>query len=317
MKTIFKKPVLSRSDQLLEERKAMVKGLIRKCRSRAESVKLLIDFSKCEDALAVLESLMPDLLKLISVIYDVERPPTLEDAEITMEKWPDRKVSGLFHEFIIAHRTWMPLRTIQSSYRVAYKTEKALERLLSALEKAYRNLKKHRIRTQLDDYERRLRYVIATMIFLVLLAGGVLWAGLHMLKVHMIEKANAELGYLADLAYKAKEKTGRSLVQITGSACSYCVCKESPDLRHLSEDDRCVKTAYAALGRMYGAVKDGKEMPEELKTDAWGSPFLLDENEMEFREDDGRQDLLISVGPDRILGTKDDLTAAIKNAFVK
>ena len=59
-------------------------------------------------------------------------------------------------------------------------------------------------------------------------------------------------------------------------------------------------TEDAGLGFGSGSLND-------FTVDAWGSPFLLDENKGEFSATDCRHDLIWSAGPDKIHETADDI----------
>lgn len=92
------------------------------------------------------------------------------------------------------------------------------------------------------------------------------------------------------------------LKNITGNDCSDCVCRDIDDLSILPDDHQCILNweNVASKIRMPFGMRDG-----------WGSPYLVDENELESPVDPCQQDLLRSAGADRATGGGDDISIFI------
>lgn len=92
------------------------------------------------------------------------------------------------------------------------------------------------------------------------------------------------------------------LKNITGNDCSDCVCRNIDDLSILPDDHQCILNweNVASKIRMPFGMRDG-----------WGSPYLVDENELESPVDPCRLDLLRSAGPDKTIGGGDDISVSI------
>lgn len=93
----------------------------------------------------------------------------------------------------------------------------------------------------------------------------------------------------------ARNDQDKVLLQITGSGCSDCACRDDPDLRF--PDDDCINSMTNAFQKI--------GLP--LVKDPWGSLYLIDENELEFDGDPCRKDSFGSAGPDRKFGEGDDI----------
>lgn len=116
-------------------------------------------------------------------------------------------------------------------------------------------------------------------------------------------KVQAELQEFVKAAVIAQGETGKLLGQITGNYCSDCACR-GIDLRNIADTSSCAVNWYNALAAVQAA--SGVSGLTQMKRDPWGSPYNLDENELEFSSSDCRYDLIRSVGPDGIVGTVDD-----------
>jgi type II secretory pathway pseudopilin PulG len=115
-----------------------------------------------------------------------------------------------------------------------------------------------------------------------------------------------KINELGDTLSRIKGLGGKTSIQITGSGCSDCVCRTSTPV---GDNASCVAQWASALSRfqtegvaqgVYGSLLD-------FKTDAYGRPFLLDENESEGGPTDCSHDTLRSAGADGLYGTADDL----------
>ena len=106
-------------------------------------------------------------------------------------------------------------------------------------------------------------------------------------------KAQAELNEFVKAAVIAQGESGKRLQDITGNACSYCVC--TGDLRNSS--GACYTNWINALTTIQGATGGAISGLERMTRDPWGSPYTLDENEREFGATDCRLDTVRSVGP--------------------
>ena len=115
----------------------------------------------------------------------------------------------------------------------------------------------------------------------------------------------SKLNELADLIIKLKGFSGKTSLQITGSGCSDCSgCRDGTPV---NQNQTCIDrwrlslTAFQTEGVNLG-ITTGLS---SFTNDAWGSPFLLDENE---GEGGGcSRDFLRSAGPDKIYNTSDDI----------
>lgn len=101
---------------------------------------------------------------------------------------------------------------------------------------------------------------------------------------------------------------------ITGHACSACVCRVSSGapaiLSQAADASTCVtrwRTSITNIAAQTPLIND----VESLIRDPWGSPYLLDENELEFVANPCRRDYLTTAGSDRVWGTGDDFSIAL------
>ncbi|NCS98759.1 type II secretion system protein [Candidatus Parcubacteria bacterium] len=112
---------------------------------------------------------------------------------------------------------------------------------------------------------------------------------------------------LRDNIIIAQGNTGNTLRQITGSGCSRCHSScSNTDLKNVSTECysrwvNAVDDIFNVSGEIYRSSK------ESLYRDAWGSPFILDENEGEVSTAYCRRDTLNIVGPDGVYNTSDDI----------
>ena len=101
----------------------------------------------------------------------------------------------------------------------------------------------------------------------------------------------------------ARGENSSTLLQITGSGCSRCVC--SGDLRNISSSSSCYTNWISALNKVQTATDGVVSGINKMERDPWGSPYLLDENEGEGGHCDWR-DNIMTAGPDGTIGTSDD-----------
>jgi prepilin-type N-terminal cleavage/methylation domain-containing protein len=114
----------------------------------------------------------------------------------------------------------------------------------------------------------------------------------------------SQINRLANTISEIKGITGKTSLQITGQGCSDCNCRTGVIDQNAST---CITTwknslnAFsneAKLTGVYSGLSD-------FYSDAWGTPFLLDENEGE--SGGCLHDSLRSAGADKRYGTSDDI----------
>ena len=110
-------------------------------------------------------------------------------------------------------------------------------------------------------------------------------------------KAQIEMNEFVKTAIIAQGESGKTLLEITGSGCSDCVCR-GRDIRNIPTSDSCYTQWLSALTAIQNATAG-----TVLGID---SPYTLDENEREGGPTDCRLDTIRSAGPDGIWGNSDD-----------
>ncbi|TSC78275.1 MAG: hypothetical protein G01um101433_309 [Parcubacteria group bacterium Gr01-1014_33] len=113
-------------------------------------------------------------------------------------------------------------------------------------------------------------------------------------------RANAEINQFVKAATVAQGESAMRLQDITGSACSYCVCG-GRDLRNVPTTDGCYTQWVNDLNAIQAATNGTVSGIDRMMRDPWGSPYLLDENEREYGPTDCRFDTVASAGPDGFL----------------
>jgi len=108
-------------------------------------------------------------------------------------------------------------------------------------------------------------------------------------------KVKDDLFQIRDAMEIARHGQDKVLLQITGSGCSDCLCRDDPDLTNPDAD--CINSMRNAF----------RNLGLSLVKDPWGSPYLIDENELEFAGNPCRKDSFGSAGPDRKFGGSDDI----------
>jgi prepilin-type N-terminal cleavage/methylation domain-containing protein len=121
-------------------------------------------------------------------------------------------------------------------------------------------------------------------------------------------QAQQEIKQFTRMAVIAQGETGKTLLRITGSGCSDCVCR-GRNIQSLADSDSCVKNWSNALSKIDAAASVGDLA--KIGRDPWGSPYGLDENEHEFSSSDCRYDTIRTAGEDGRLGTSDDYAVNI------
>lgn len=115
-----------------------------------------------------------------------------------------------------------------------------------------------------------------------------------------------KINELGDTLSRIKGLSGKTSIQMTGSGCSDCGCRTSTPV---GDNVSCVSQWATSLSRFgtEGAAQGVYGSLVDFKSDAYGGPFLLDENEGEGGSADCRHDTLRSAGADGLYGTADDL----------
>lgn len=99
----------------------------------------------------------------------------------------------------------------------------------------------------------------------------------------------------------ARHTNNQVLGEVTGNWCSDCPCRGAGDLTRLPDTHDCISNWENVASKI--------GFPAHVR-DAWGSPYLVDENEL---ESPGRciHDILRSAGPDRRVGGGDDISVEV------
>jgi len=113
-----------------------------------------------------------------------------------------------------------------------------------------------------------------------------------------ISRTQREMKQIYETIIIAQHTYDNVLKNITGHGCSECACRDIEDLSALPDDHQCILN--------WENVATKINFPNGTR-DAWGSPYLVDENELEFVDNPCRQDFLRSAGPDKKIGGLDDI----------
>lgn len=106
-----------------------------------------------------------------------------------------------------------------------------------------------------------------------------------------------ELKTVADAIYLGRLKEKSTLLNITHSGCSDCTCRNHTFTDPLSPSAQtCINSWDNLTNIISGAAEFDISF---LKSDPWGSPYLMDENEGE-NATYCRRDSVFSAGPDRL-----------------
>lgn len=115
-----------------------------------------------------------------------------------------------------------------------------------------------------------------------------------------VSRTQIELQQISNLIFEAQTVENLAIIDITESNCSDCPCRQLEDLSVLPDTHQCVVRWRSAIDSI-ATVVDPDLDASLLYEDAWGSPYLLDENESEPNRS-CRTDLIRSAGPDRSVG---------------
>jgi prepilin-type N-terminal cleavage/methylation domain-containing protein len=127
-----------------------------------------------------------------------------------------------------------------------------------------------------------------------------------------ITSANADLTQILKIIAAAQVTSSKSLIQITGSGCSDCSCRDGTSKINLPTTDACYIAWVNAITNISNASGGiGGTLAFQNLRDPWGSPYGLDENEGESGPSDCRYDTLRSYGPDGIPYNSDDISVNV------
>lgn len=133
-----------------------------------------------------------------------------------------------------------------------------------------------------------------------------------------IQKMNSDVQTFTRILAYAQGESGKTLQQIStggnvtkpGWSEGVTECMAPNDLRNVPEDNNCYKEWMAVLERIRIHAGDMGENLKYMNRDAWGSPYLVDQNQgaAEFGPTKcSTRDTLRSAGPDGIRATADDV----------
>ncbi|MBC8430368.1 MAG: hypothetical protein H8D96_00460 [Desulfobacterales bacterium] len=315
---MIRKPQLSKDEVILEQRKERILSHLKKCRNRYSSVYNLIEDSP-EDAIILFEHLLLDLLNAALLISKNREVTDLVNAEREIRKAQDYNLKNNYIEILTFYQKWQTSPERKLPGRMINNLHHSINRFFRALEHSYYTLKEKELNTKLDEYRERLKHQLIVFFLIILFVGVSSIFGVHifrsynrtrmnpLVKQHMLE--------IAEIAYKAKEANKTALIDITGSTCSDCACRDLLDLRGIDDSHPCAKKWYSAIKSIWNEITEESGPPDRFLRDAWDSPYQLDENENEFDNSPWRNDILLSAGQDGKRGTADDIEVQIKNVF--
>jgi prepilin-type N-terminal cleavage/methylation domain-containing protein len=94
-----------------------------------------------------------------------------------------------------------------------------------------------------------------------------------------VAKTRSDLKQITNLISIAHINTDKTLLQITGSGCSTCVCTTAGLI--LKDSISCVNNWKNAIDKIVVAAGIDISLAKGFYQDPWGNPYLLDENEGE------------------------------------
>ena len=153
----------------------------------------------------------------------------------------------------------------------------------------------------MKNTNKKIRAFTLIELLVVIVIIGVL-AGIGMAQFNdYIDKAKyadatAEMKLIEKAVLLARINEQKLLREITGNGCTNCNCSDL-DLRNISESSLCMITWMNSIEKISEASG-----VEEIKfyRDAWGSPYVFDENEG-LTSNYCTRDGFISVGPDGMM----------------
>lgn len=125
-----------------------------------------------------------------------------------------------------------------------------------------------------------------------------------------LARAKQEINSFMKAAVIAQGESRNTLLQITGNGWSEGPCI-GLDMRNLADSNSCVQNWYNVLTTVQAATNNSVQGLTDMRRDPWGSPYALDENELEFNQSDCRYDTIKTAGADGRLYTGDDYSVNI------
>ena len=123
--------------------------------------------------------------------------------------------------------------------------------------------------------------------------------------------AQIETNQIKTIIIGAQIGSSKTVMEMTGSGCSSCLCSSSDDLSVLPNSSSCRGYWQDAIENIVTEY-DPNSDASGFYRDPWGSPYLLDENEGEYPSNPCRRDVLYSAGPDRkIIPSADNIWIVI------
>jgi hypothetical protein len=305
-----KNPGRNARDQRILGLRQKIEEELEAARLRIASVGALLEIGNAADAAPLAGSMADNLVRAASLLHGQSDPAALPDPELreALAALPDAQGKTPFARRDIASALERGRRCLEMLSRDA---ATAFDGPLAVSE---------------DRYEKRRRrrlHLLLAVVF-ILIAGTILsWdyvaekrreQAVEFLEMRKEAETREVLQELAELAYQAKKRSGLPLAAVTGDVCTRCGCADT-NLQSLDGGDKCLKKWLAAALAISRA--NGREtLPARFEKDAWGAPFLLNENEKE-QPGECVKDTISSAGRDGRMGTADDLTAHIDNHFCK
>lgn len=124
--------------------------------------------------------------------------------------------------------------------------------------------------------------------------------------------ASANITQILKTMSVAQLTSSQSLIQITGSGCSDCSCRDGISKINVPTSNACYVAWTNAITKIGTASGDtGGTLASQMLRDPWGSPYGLDENEGESGPSDCRYDTLRSFGPDGVPYNSDDISVNV------
>lgn len=117
-----------------------------------------------------------------------------------------------------------------------------------------------------------------------------------------VASTQLELRELQRIFFEYQIVTDTTIRDTTGRNCSDCSCRNIADISALPESHICIQRWRSAIDRIAEAIDNDIDSTRYYE-DAWGAPYLLDENEGEVVAELGcRADIIRSAGPDSSVG---------------